>query len=97
MAQLLTNREYQVLRLMLRGMANKEIGVELCITVRTVEYHIANILGKQGAPTGPRRWWQRWSKVCWSRGVFAGIRGRKTPKTRGKPRSKLGFPLGTRG
>ena len=49
MAQQLTDRECQVLRLMLHGMANKEIGVELCITVKTVEYHIANILGKLGA------------------------------------------------
>jgi DNA-binding NarL/FixJ family response regulator len=48
MAQQLTDRERQVLRLMLHGMANKEIGVELCITVKTVEYHIANILAKMG-------------------------------------------------
>jgi DNA-binding CsgD family transcriptional regulator len=49
MAQRLTGRECQVLRLMLRGMANKEIAVELCITVKTVEYHITNVLGKLGA------------------------------------------------
>ena len=48
MAQRLTDRECQVLRLMLRGMANREIGAELCVTVKTVEYHIANILGKLG-------------------------------------------------
>lgn len=49
MAQRLTDRECQVLTLMLRGMANKEIGVELCITVKTVEYHITNVLRKLGA------------------------------------------------
>lgn len=49
MAQWLTKRECQVLVLMCRGMQNKEIARELNITVKTVEYHIANILGKLGA------------------------------------------------
>ena len=49
MAQPLTDRECQVLKLMCLGMTNEEIGLELCITVKTVEYHVANILGKLGA------------------------------------------------
>jgi len=49
MAQPLTERESQVLRLMFCGLANREIAVELCISVKTVEYHVANILGKLGA------------------------------------------------
>jgi DNA-binding NarL/FixJ family response regulator len=48
-AQRLTDREYEVLRLMCRGLANKEVAVELCISVKTVEYHVANIMGKLGA------------------------------------------------
>lgn len=49
MAQPLTDREYQVLRLICFGLGNKEIALELCITVKTVEYHVANVLGKLGA------------------------------------------------
>lgn len=49
MAQPLTDRECHVLRLMFRGLANREIALELCITHKTVEYHVTNILGKLGA------------------------------------------------
>jgi DNA-binding NarL/FixJ family response regulator len=49
MAQRITDREYHVLRLICRGLANKEVAVELCISVKTVEYHVANIMGKLGA------------------------------------------------
>ncbi len=45
----LTRRERQVLLLICRGMANKEIARELDITAKTVEWHISNILGKLGA------------------------------------------------
>jgi DNA-binding NarL/FixJ family response regulator len=44
----LTARESQVLRLMCCGMTNKEIALELCVTLKTVEYHVTNILGKLG-------------------------------------------------
>jgi NarL family two-component system response regulator LiaR len=44
----LTTRECDVLRLMCRGMTNKEIAQELCVTLKTVEYHVTNILGKLG-------------------------------------------------
>jgi NarL family two-component system response regulator LiaR len=47
-AQRLTDREYQVLRLIWFGLGNKEIALELCISVKTVEYHVTNILGKLG-------------------------------------------------
>ncbi len=39
----------QVLRLVAGGRTNKEIAVELVLSVRTVERHIGNIYGKIGA------------------------------------------------
>lgn len=45
----LTERESQTLRLMTRGLANKQIASELFITEHTVKFHIRAILGKLGA------------------------------------------------
>lgn len=42
----LTNREREVLRLLARGYAYKEIGRELFISVKTVETHVSNVLRK---------------------------------------------------
>jgi LuxR family maltose regulon positive regulatory protein len=42
----LTRRERQILALVCRGMCNREIGRELHITVKTVEWHVSNMLGK---------------------------------------------------
>jgi len=44
----LTDRETEVLRLLARGKANKEIGAELYIGERTVKTHVSNILSKLG-------------------------------------------------
>ena len=44
----LTIREMEVLRLMCRHMTNAEIAEELFISISTVKYHKANILGKTG-------------------------------------------------
>ena len=44
----LTVREMQVLHLMCKHMTNAEIAKELFISVSTVKYHKANILGKTG-------------------------------------------------
>jgi DNA-binding CsgD family transcriptional regulator/tetratricopeptide (TPR) repeat protein len=45
----LTDREREVLRLLARGMSNREIGAELFITPKTASVHVSNILAKLGA------------------------------------------------
>jgi DNA-binding NarL/FixJ family response regulator len=42
----LTNREREILKLIAEGKSNKEIGDLLCISVRTVERHRANMMTK---------------------------------------------------
>jgi NarL family two-component system response regulator LiaR len=45
----LSPRELEVLRLLARGMSNKQIAAGLYITEHTVKFHIRSILGKLGA------------------------------------------------
>ncbi|WP_026370411.1 response regulator [Kallotenue papyrolyticum] len=47
-AETLTERELEVLRLAARGLTNKQIGVHLAISDRTVQNHLANIYAKLG-------------------------------------------------
>jgi two-component system, NarL family, nitrate/nitrite response regulator NarL len=42
----LTRRECEVLELLGRGLSNKEIGCELCLSVATVKHHVHHILEK---------------------------------------------------
>jgi DNA-binding NarL/FixJ family response regulator len=42
----LTTREQEVLQLVARGLSNKEIGNQLCVSVKTVETHRRNIMEK---------------------------------------------------
>ncbi len=58
----LTPREIEVLQQMAEGLANKQIGNKLGISLHTVKFHVAQILGKLGAvsrteavTTGARR------------------------------------------
>jgi DNA-binding NarL/FixJ family response regulator len=44
----LTEREKEVLRLVARGLSNKDIAAELFITERTARTYVSNILGKLG-------------------------------------------------
>lgn len=44
----LSLRELEVLRLVARGLGNKEIAAELGITTHTVKYHLAALLEKLG-------------------------------------------------
>ncbi|MFC1919303.1 response regulator [Chloroflexota bacterium] len=45
-SDVLTEREKEVLRLATRGCSNKEIGDELCLSVRTVQGHLRRIFNK---------------------------------------------------
>ncbi|MDQ1130708.1 LuxR C-terminal-related transcriptional regulator [Microbacterium sp. SORGH_AS_0888] len=47
----LTERERDVLRLLVTGVGNREIAGGLGISTNTVKYHVANLLRKQGART----------------------------------------------
>lgn len=45
----LTRREYEIVKMVARGMANKQISRELTISERTIEKHLTNIMRKLGA------------------------------------------------
>jgi len=45
----LTDREREIVRLLAAGLSNKEIGVRLEISERTVKYHVSEILARLGA------------------------------------------------
>lgn len=44
----LTKREIEVMELVAKGLHNKEIGRQLCITTGTVEQHLSHIFAKLG-------------------------------------------------
>ena len=47
----LTTREVEVLQLVLAGQTNKAIAARICITEKTVEFHLTNIYTKIGKHT----------------------------------------------
>lgn len=85
MAQPLTERECQVLRLICRGLANKEVAVELCISVKTVEYHVTNILGKLGVANRTQAVLVALEEDLLDSGDVPGHRGSEDAKDKGKP------------
>lgn len=48
-AEELTSREHEVLEMMMEGLSNKEIAVQLNVSLHTVKFHISSILAKLGA------------------------------------------------
>jgi NarL family two-component system response regulator LiaR len=44
--EVLTEREMEVLRLVTKGLSNKDIAEELCLSIRTVQGHLGNIFNK---------------------------------------------------
>ena len=49
LAEPLTSREHQVLRLLAAGRANRDIAAELVVALDTVKRHVTHILAKLGA------------------------------------------------
>jgi len=47
----LTPRETEILKLVLTGRTNKDIAIQICVTEKTVEFHLAHIYTKIGART----------------------------------------------
>lgn len=54
LAEALTRREQEVLRLLLAGASNQEIAAELVISLATVKKHVSNLLGKLGVASRTR-------------------------------------------
>lgn len=50
-SELLTSREIEIIELVAKGLHNKEIASALVIKVRTVDFHVSNILLKLGTST----------------------------------------------
>lgn len=46
--QLLTSREAEVLELLSHGLSNREIASRLVVSIKTVEHHVSQVLGKLG-------------------------------------------------
>jgi DNA-binding NarL/FixJ family response regulator len=45
-----TVREYEVLRLLVERLGNREIAEQLSLSLRTVEKHVSSLIAKTGQP-----------------------------------------------
>ena len=63
---LLSDRELQIVELVVMGLSNHKIAQQLEISKRTVDNHISNILKKTGVANRVElvRWSLQWGKVC---------------------------------
>ena len=63
---LLSARELEIVELVVTGLSNHKIALQLEISKRTVDNHISNILKKTGAANRVElvRWSLQWGKVC---------------------------------
>ena len=61
---LLSDREIEVLRLVGQGKSNKEIAIDLSISVNTVKVHIGRIFQKSMSPPAQKLHYMR-SNVAW--------------------------------
>lgn len=63
---LLSTRELEIVELVVAGLSNQKIAVELDISKRTVDNHISNILKKTNTDNRVElvRWALQWGKVC---------------------------------
>ena len=63
---LLSSRELQILELVVKGMSNQKIALQLEISKRTVDNHISNILKKTDTDNRVElvRWSLQWGKAC---------------------------------
>jgi DNA-binding NarL/FixJ family response regulator len=66
MAAPLSDRELQVIELVVAGLTNEQIAEQLEISKRTVDNHVSNILTKTDTKNRVAmvRWALQWGKVC---------------------------------
>jgi FixJ family two-component response regulator len=70
----LTPREFEVFRLVIAGLLNKQIGAELGITLRTIKTHRARVMQKMGVVSVAEL-----VRLAQKAGIAAALRGPKGP------------------
>ena len=59
----LSDREVEVLRLLARGLSNRDMADQLYLSPDTVKHHVQHIYDKTGVPPAPARRCSRWKAV----------------------------------
>src|SRR5438270_573247 len=99
-SQRLTRRETEVLRGLSRGVSNKGLARQLCVSPHTLRHHMTRIYAKLGVD---KRWWvpgwlyqneqqraDRWERLAWSltnaaQKAVEALAATQDDKTGGKP------------